>query len=86
MSTTGKVNLTEIPQGAEFFIQEIQSHPEACQRLRELGFCENAVIKTVVRGSSQLICEVCNTRIGLHHSVAKKIIVSSKSNGDAVSK
>lgn len=80
MSTTNKINLTQIPNGQEFLIQELQSHPEVCLRLRELGFCENAVVKTIVSGSSQLICEVCNTRIGLHHSVAKKIIVSQKVN------
>ena len=67
-----------MPQGSEFLIQEILSEPETCSRLKELGFCENAVIKTIVRGSSQLICEVCNTRIGLHHSVAKKIMVTPK--------
>ena len=68
--------LSEIPTGKYFLIQEIQSHPDTCQRLKELGFCENAVVRTVINGSSQLICEVCNTRIGLHHNVAKDIIVT----------
>ena len=58
-------------------IKQLNSHPETCQRLRELGFCENATVRCVTNGSMQLICEVCNTRVGLNHSVAQTIIVST---------
>ncbi len=68
--------LAHIQSGTTVRIQELNSHPETCQRLRELGFCENAMVRCVTNGSSQLVCEVCNTRIGLNHSVAQTIIVS----------
>lgn len=68
--------LTQTPAGKKVKISKLQSQPETCQRLLELGFCENATVRCVINGSSQLICEVCNTRVGLHHSIADSIIVS----------
>ncbi len=70
-------SLTEIPVGKRVKIYRLESQPEVCHRLRELGFCENAVIRCVTSSSSQLICEVCNSRVGLHHSIAKDIVVTS---------
>ncbi len=69
-------NLTDVPQGTRVRVRHLQSIPELCSRLRELGFCEDAVVRCVVNGSRQLICEVCNTRIGMHHSIARTILVT----------
>lgn len=69
-------NLTEVPKGKFVRVRHLQSVPELCSRLRELGFCEDAVVRCVVNGSRQMICEVCNTRIGMHHSIARTILVS----------
>lgn len=68
--------LAHIKSGNTVRIQQLNSHPEICQRLRELGFCENATVRCVTNGSMQLICEVCNTRVGLNHTLARSIIVS----------
>ena len=68
--------LAQIPAGKTVRVYSLESPPETCQRLRELGFCENATIRCVINGSSQLICEVCNTRVGINHSIANAIIVS----------
>lgn len=76
MSLKKTKSLSEIHSGELFLIQAIQSHPETRQRLRELGFSEQAVIRTIVNTSSRLICEVQNTRIGIHRRVAKDILVS----------
>ncbi len=81
MSLEKKKNLSEIPNGESFLIQEIQSNPETRQRLRELGFSEHAVIRTIVNTSSRLICEVQNTRIGIRRRVAKDILVSPMDQG-----
>ena len=64
------------PVGQHFRIRELQSEPSVCIRLRELGFCENAVIRCLTKDSSKLICEVCNTRVGLQCSVADTILIS----------
>ncbi len=68
--------LAQTPAGKKVRVSKIESQPETCHRLLELGFCENATIRCVVNGSNQLICEVCNTKIGLHHSIANSIIVT----------
>lgn len=75
MNGTSKM-LSEIPVGRFVRIQQLQSQPDVCHRLREMGFCENAIIRLVVNGESNLICEVCNTRIGLNYSIAQGIIVA----------
>jgi ferrous iron transport protein A len=67
--------LAHTPIGKSVRVSRIESKPETCIRLRELGFCEDAIIRPVVKGSSQMICEICNTRVGLHQSIAKEIFV-----------
>jgi Fe2+ transport system protein FeoA len=67
--------LSDIPLGTECTIQDIQSHPETCQRLREIGFNKDTAVRTVVMNSSQLICEVHNTRIGLQRRIADEIVI-----------
>ncbi len=69
-------SLSEIPVGKRVRIHQLESKPEVCNRLRELGFCENAIIRCVINGEGNLICEVCNTRVGLNHSIAQTIKVS----------
>ncbi|MGA7161145.1 MAG: FeoA domain-containing protein [Bacteroidota bacterium] len=68
--------LNEIPAGRLVRIHRLQSQPDICFRLREMGFCENAIVRLVVNGEGNLICEVCNTRIGLNHALADDIIVA----------
>ena len=69
-------SLTQIPVGRFARIHRLQSHPDVSLRLREMGFCENAIVRLVVNDEGNLICEVCNTRIGLNHSIAHDIIVA----------
>jgi Fe2+ transport system protein FeoA len=67
--------LAHTPIGKSVRVSRINSRPETSTRLKELGFCEDAIITPVVKGPSQMICEICNTRVGLHQSIAKEIIV-----------
>ena len=69
-------SLSEIPAGRYVRIYQLQSQPDVSFRLREMGFCENAIVRLVVNGEGNLICEICNTRIGLNHALADDIIVS----------
>jgi ferrous iron transport protein A len=68
--------LAEIPAGEEVFIAELNSQPEMCNRLREMGFCEDARIKCVDNNGAMLICQVCNSRIGINQTLARQISVS----------
>ena len=72
---TRDTRLSDLPLGMACTIQDIQSHPETCQRLREIGFNKDTAVRTVVMNSSQLICEVHNTRIGLHRRIADEIVI-----------
>src|ERR1043166_3210187 len=66
--------LTELPVGATGRVCELNGKAEVCQRLRELGFCESAVIEKV-SGQRTLLCQICNTRIALSDRAAEHVIV-----------
>jgi Fe2+ transport system protein FeoA len=76
MQSAIQISLSEVSSGDKFMIMKIQLPPETNQRLHELGISETAVVRTIVKSSSKLICEVNNTRIGINHKIAKDIIVT----------
>ncbi|HLP15672.1 MAG TPA: FeoA family protein [Bacteroidota bacterium] len=71
-------NLKDVPEGTTVRVRQLRAQPELGSRLRELGFCEDALVRCVINGSHQMICEVGNTRIGMHHSIARSILVTPK--------
>jgi ferrous iron transport protein A len=68
------VRLTELPAGSAGRVQELAGKTEICQRLREMGFCESAVIEKV-SGVHTVLCQVCGTRIALSDKAAQHILV-----------
>lgn len=48
-------------------------------RLREMGFCEEQRIKLLARHAS-IICQVCNSRLGISEQLAKSILVETIPN------
>lgn len=70
--------LIDAAAGTDLLINKIQASPETCLRLNELGLTENSTVRVVLSNPTQLICEVYNTRIGLHRKVAKNILVTYK--------
>lgn len=68
--------LASAPIGRQMRIRELNSEPTVCIRLRELGFCENAVVRCLTKDTSKMICEICNTRVGLQSSLAATILIS----------
>ena len=48
---------------------------DLCQRLRELGFGESAVV-TKVSGTGPFLCAVNGARIALGHGAAAQIVVT----------
>jgi ferrous iron transport protein A len=69
-----RVRLTELPVGAAGRVYELEGKADVCQRLREMGFCESAVIEKV-SGVHTLLCQVCGTRIALSDRAAQHIVV-----------
>ena len=76
MSThpTYRAPLCQLPVGATGRICEITGDESFCQRIREMGFGEAALV-TKISGLTTSLCQVNGTRIALNHSAAKCILV-----------
>ena len=69
-----RMRLTELPFGVTGRVCALSGKAEVCQRLRELGFCESAVIQKV-SGQRTLLCQLCGTRIALSDRAAEHVVV-----------
>jgi ferrous iron transport protein A len=70
--------LCQLPAGSAGRVQALKGAAELCQRLRELGFGESAVV-TKIGGSGPFLCMVNGARLALGHSVAAQILVTPTS-------
>ncbi len=68
------VSLQDIPEGEDVRVVSLDGAKELGTRLRELGFCEQAVVRRV-SGGSHIVCQVCGSKVALNGSVAGKIRV-----------
>lgn len=68
------ISLQEIPEGEDVRVVSLDGAKELGMRLRELGFCEQAVVRRV-SGSSHIVCQVCGSKVALNGTVAGKIRV-----------
>ncbi len=66
--------LNEVKAGTSVRIKQLSASPDMTHRLRELGFCEEQQIKLVSRHAN-LICQVCNSRLGISPELAGTILV-----------
>lgn len=55
-------------------VKGLTAPPDVTQRLREIGFGEEQVIRLIVR-QTNLICQVCNARLALSANLAQMIMV-----------
>ena len=70
----GEITLKDVSLGEPVSITCLQGETGVCQRLREMGFCESAVVKKVA-DSGALICQVANTKVVISKRLANNIIV-----------
>lgn len=68
--------LSRVQAGTTVCIKRLSTAPEITQRLRELGFGEDQIIKLITSDSS-FICQVCNARLGLSKKLADAILVEA---------
>jgi Fe2+ transport system protein FeoA len=66
--------LSEVGPGVSVRIKQISASPELSTRLREMGFCEEQRIRLLSRNAN-LICQVCNARLGISTQLAGLIWV-----------
>jgi Fe2+ transport system protein FeoA len=63
-----------VKAGTSVRIKQLTAAPEVTHRLREMGFCEEQQI-TLVSTHINVICQVCNARLGLSRQLAEAILV-----------
>ena len=75
---SGSVPLPSVARGQKVRVFRLSGETVACQRLREMGFCERAEVK-VLTTSGGVICQVCGSKVGLSKEVANAILVEAVS-------
>src|SRR5688500_4238384 len=66
--------LSHVRAGTSVKIKHLTAAPEVKHRLREMGFCEEQKIRLLAQ-QANIICQVCNVRLGISVQLADKIIV-----------
>ncbi|MBI2498453.1 MAG: ferrous iron transport protein A [Opitutae bacterium] len=66
--------LCQLPAGLTGRVCELRGDESFCQRVREMGFGEAALV-TKISGTSTSLCLVNGTRIALNHRAAMNILV-----------
>ncbi len=69
------VPLCQLPAGSRGRVQALAGDAGFCQRVRELGFGEHALVLKI-SGRGPFVCQVNGTRFALSHDVAAQIVVT----------
>lgn len=74
--------LSRVKAGSTVCIRQLAASPEIRVRLREMGLGEKQIVKLLSR-QSNLICQVCNARLGISEELADSILVEPLQPGAA---
>ena len=66
--------LSRVKAGVAVRIKQLCAAPEVQNRLREIGICEDQIIK-LLTSQSNFICQVCNARLAISEQLAQLILV-----------
>ena len=72
----GLCPLSRVKAGVAVRIKQLCTSPELQNRLRELGFCEDQIIK-LLTSRTNFICQVCNARLAISEKLADSIMVEA---------
>ena len=67
------VTLNQAQVGCDLRIEGVNG--PACDRLRDLGFCEQLQVRKLANGRN-LICSVCGTRLAISRELAEQVLVA----------
>lgn len=73
-------SLAQAAAGASLTVRELRAPAEVAIRLRELGFCEQQRIRLLSKHTN-IICQVCNVRLGISKDLASLIVVEPAQPG-----
>src|SRR4051794_31010995 len=66
--------LNSVRAGTCVRIKQLPESAELTTRLREIGFCEEQLVK-LVSAKNNVICQVCNSRMAISSQLAEAILV-----------
>ena len=66
--------LNLVKTGIAVRVKKLLASPETARRLREIGICEDQVVKLIAT-QCNVICLVCNARLALSTALAETILV-----------
>ena len=66
--------LNRVKAGVAVRIRQLCASPHVADRLREIGFCEDQIVR-LLTAHTNIICMVCNTRLALNSQIAETILV-----------
>lgn len=66
--------LNQIRAGTSVRIKQLRASHDLIQRLREIGLCEEQIIKPII-SQANIICQVCNVRLAISVQLAQMILV-----------
>lgn len=67
------MTLNQVRAGCDVQIRDLKG--PACERLRDLGFCEQIQVRKI-SGGRNLICSICGTRMAISRELAEQVLVS----------
>ena len=74
--------LSKVHVGTLVRIRRLTAEEPICQRLREIGFCEERVVR-LITNQSTVICQVCQSRLAISVTLAEQILVEPVSIPEA---
>jgi len=66
--------LNQVKVGLAVRIKQLCATPAVADRLREIGFCEDRIVR-LLAGHGNFICQVCDSRLALSEQLARTILV-----------
>jgi Fe2+ transport system protein FeoA len=68
-----RVTLNEVAVNCDVRISALNG--PACERLRDLGFCEQMQLRKISNGRN-LVCTVCGAKMAISRELAEQVLVS----------
>ena len=72
-SAQSPVTLNQVGVNCDVRISSLNG--PACERLRDLGFCEQMQLRKISNGRN-LICNVCGAKMAISRDLAEQVLVS----------
>ncbi len=66
------MTLNQVKAGCDVRIRVLNG--PGCERLRDLGFCEQIQVRKI-SGGRNLICSICGTRMAISRELAEQVLV-----------